>query len=340
MQEAGEVPDINAARAGDQAAFARLIEPYQRELLVHCYRMLGSLEDAEDTLQETFLRAWRRLGSFEGRASFRAWCYKIATHAALDALDGRRMRSLPTITHAPADPRDPLPPPHMEPLWLEPLPDAVLPAENASPEALYDVRESVALAFLAALQHLPGRQRAVLILRDVLAWRADEVAELLDMTVAAVNSALQRARATMRTLPGTYRADASAPVANARIATLLAQYVQAWEAADVPRLAALLRDDAVLTMPPLPAWYQGRAAIQAFLRQHLFMGEAARRFRLVPTQANGSPAYAAYTLGADGIYRPGALQVLSIAGDRIAAIHDFLALDDRLFTRFDLALTA
>jgi RNA polymerase sigma-70 factor (ECF subfamily) len=339
MQRAGEVLDIDAARGGDHAAFARLIEPYRRELLVHCYRMLGSFEDAEDTVQETFLRAWRRLESFEGRAPFRAWCYKIATHAALDARDHRRVRSLPTITRPPADPRDPLPPPSTELLWLEPLPDAVLAAESAGPEALYDVRESVALAFLAALQHLPGRQRAVLILRDVLAWRADEVAELLDMTVAAVNSALQRARATMRALPAAYRAAAPPPAADAWMATLLSRYVEAWESADVVRLAALLRDDAVLTMPPLPAWYQGRVAIQDFLLGHLFTGDAAGRFRLVPTRANGCPAFAAYTRGADGIFRPGGLQVLDIAGDRIAAIHDFLALDDRLFARFGLALT-
>jgi RNA polymerase sigma-70 factor (ECF subfamily) len=302
--------------------------------------MLGSFEDAEDMVQETYLRAWRKLATFEGRASFRAWCYKIATYAALDARDRKHRRALPTSTHTPADPRDPLPPPITEPLWLEPLPDTALSAESASPEALYDVRESVALAFLAGLQHLPGRQRAVLILRDVLAWHADEVAELLDMTVAAVNSALQRARATMRALPGTYRTETSIPAADTRITTLLTQYVQAWEAADVPRLTALLRDDAVLTMPPLPAWYQGRAAIQAFLFGHLFMGDATGRFRLAPTRANGCPAFATYMRDADGIYRPGGLQVLTIADGGIAAIHDFLALDDRLFARFALPPTA
>jgi len=227
LQRAGETLDIAAARAGDQAAFARLIEPYRRELLIHCYRMLGSFEDAEDTVQEVFLRAWSRLESFEGSASFRAWCYKIATHAALDAQDRRRVRSLPTGTNPPADPRDPLPPPSAESRWLGPLPDALLPSETADPEARYDARESVALAFLAALQRLPGRQRAVLILRDVLAWHADEVAALLDMTVAAVNSALQRARATMRGLPGTYRAETALPAADDRMATLLIRYVQA-----------------------------------------------------------------------------------------------------------------
>jgi RNA polymerase sigma-70 factor (ECF subfamily) len=338
MNESSEASDIRAARAGDQAAFARLIEPYRHQLLIHCYRMLGSIEDAEDALQETFLRAWRRLETFEGRASFRAWCYKIATNAALDARDSRHRRSLPSLTHAPADPGHPLPPPIMEPIWLEPLPDAGLPSPDAGPEAQYDARESVALAFLAALQHLPGRQRAALILRDVLAWQADEVASLLGVSVASVNSALQRARSTMRTLSGTYLTGESVPAASDRVAALLAQYVKAWETGDVPRLTALLHEDAVMTMPPLPAWYQGRAAIESFLRTQLFAG-ADHSFRLLPTHANGSPAFAAYVRGEDGIYRHAALQVLQIAGDRIAAIHDFLSVNDRLFARFDLPLS-
>ena len=339
MQNASEASDIGAARAGDSAAFARLIEPHRRELLVHCYRMLGSFEDAEDVLQETLLRAWRRLESFEGRAPFRAWCYKIATNAALDARVGREPRSLPSLSQLPADPRDPLPPPHAEPIWLEPLQEELVPAQTAGPESVYDARESVALAFLAALQHLPGRQRAVLILRDVLAWQATEVGDLLDMSVAAVNSALQRARATMRMLPNTYRSGETAPVADEQIAVLLAEYVQAWETADVSRLAVLLREDAVTTMPPVPAWYQGRAAVGDFLRLHLFAGNAAQRFRLVPTRANGCPAFGVYQRGEDGVYRPGALQVLEIDGDRIGAIHAFLTIDDRLFKRFGLAPT-
>ncbi len=331
----GDMSDIDAARAGDETAFARLIEPYRRELLVHSYRMLGSLDDAEDVLQETFLRAWRKLASFEGRAPFRAWCYKIATHAALDARD-RRRRSLPMHSHAPADPLEPLPPPQMEPIWLEPLPDAFLPSESVGPEGRYDLRESVALAFLAALQHLPARQRAVLILRDVLAWRADEVAGLLDMTVTAVNSALRRARATMQSLPSTYRMDAPTSVPDAQIAALLTEYVQAWEEADVHRLVALLRDDAVMTMPPVPAWYQGREAIRGFLQAHLFTSVVPRPFRLTPTRANGCPAYAAYSRGPDGIYRLAALQVLTISGDRIVSLHGFLDPDERLIARFHL----
>ena len=293
-------------------------------------------EDAEDILQETLLRAWRRLPSFEGRAPFRAWLYKIATNAALDALDSRRARSLPMSLMPPSDPTEPLPGPTMEPLWLEPLPDSLLPSETQSPEALYDLRESVSLAFLAALQHLPGRQRAALILRDVLAWRADEVAEQLEMSVPAVNSALQRARATLKSLHGATAMDAPTFSADPQTGALLAQYVHAWETADMPRLVALLREDAVLTMPPLAAWFQGRPAIQAFLLTHLFQGDAAGRYRLLPAGANGCPAFAAYARNADGMYLPAALQVLTLATDGIATLHDFLIIDDRLVTRFAL----
>jgi RNA polymerase sigma-70 factor (ECF subfamily) len=337
MLNAENMQDLAAVRAGDQAAFARLIEPYRRELLVHSYRMLGSLEDAEDILQETLLRAWRRLPTFEGRAPLRAWLYKIATNMALDVLDSKQARALPMHVAPPSDPGDPLAAPREEPLWLEPLPDSLLPAETQSPEAIYDLRESVTLAFLAALQHLPGRQRAVLILRDVLAWRADEVAGLLDMSVAAVNSALQRARSTMKALHRDVAMDTPASVGDAQTGALLAQYVHAWETADVPRLVALLREDAVLTMPPLAAWFHGRAAIQVFLVEHLFQGDTAGRYRLLPTRANGCPAFAVYARDGNGVYLPAALQVLSMATDGIAALHDFLTFDDRLFTRFDLS---
>ncbi len=338
MQPVSDMVDILAARAGDQSAFARLIEPYRQELLVHCYRMLGSIEDAEDTLQETLLRAWRRLDTFEGRAPFRAWCYKIATHAALDARD-RRPRLMPMNTNSPADPSDPLPSPRAEPIWLEPLPDTMLSSAGAEPDALYDVHESVALAFLAALQHLPGRRRAVLILRDVLTWCAEEATMLLEMTVAAVNSALQRACSTLCSLPGSYRTDTVTLSTDAEINLLLSEYVRAWETADVDRLVGLLHDDAVLTMPPLPTWFRGGAAIREFLLRHLLTSDAVGRFRLLPTRANDCPAFAAYTRGPDGVYRPGALQVLSISGRHIAALHDFLVVDDRLFARFDLPLT-
>ncbi|MFL5734626.1 MAG: RNA polymerase subunit sigma-70, partial [Chloroflexia bacterium] len=285
MIQVDEATRIAAARAGDQEAFGHLTSPYRRELLVHCYRMLGSLEDAEDTLQETLLRAWRRLDSFEGRASLRAWLYRIATNASLDALDKRPRRVMPQAVGAPGGPESPFPGPAQEHVWLEPLPDTLIDEQPAAnPEARYEARESVALAFLAALQNLPGRQRAVLILRDVLGWKANEVADLLDMTLAAVNSALQRARATMQHQGRRAEARAGfgvAPTSDEQTASLLARYVEAWEAADAAKLVSLLRQDAMITMPPHFLWYRGRETIQEFLSGYLFSGEAKGRFRLV-----------------------------------------------------------
>lgn len=326
-----------AARTGDENAFQRLTDPYRRELLVHCYRLLGSLEDAEDILQETLLRAWRRLDSFEGRASLRAWLYKIATNASLDALDSRRRRVMPTTSHAPASPGDPFPQTGREFLWLEPLPDALIDERTTfNPEARYEARESVTLAFLVALQHLPGRQRAVLILRDVLGWKANEVAELLDTTTPAVNSALQRARLTMKQQGSDRITTVDAPFSDAQMASLLTRYVAAWEETDSAALVALLHEDAVMTMPPLPLWYQGRTAIRWFLDTHLFGSQPAGRFRLLTTRANGSPAFAVYHLQEGGAYRLEAIQVLTVAGGLVTAIDDFISQDDRPFPRFDL----
>jgi RNA polymerase sigma-70 factor, ECF subfamily len=331
-----------AARAGDHEAFQRLTDPYRRELLVHCYRMLGSLEDAEDILQETLLRAWRRLDSFEGRASFRTWLYKIATNASLDALSSRRVRILPNTDLAPSDPLAPLPQPVSEPIWLGPLPDFLVDERpTVNPEARYEARESVALAFLAALQKLPGRQRAVLILRDVLGWKASEVAELLGTTVEAANSALQRARATMKqhhressrvTTPAAWPADE-------QIASLLAKYVAAWEEADAKALVALLREDALITMPPFPLWFRGREAIRRFLDAHIFAGDGHGDLRLLATRANGAPAFATYERDGQGVSRPVALHVLTIEGGEIARIDDFLTNDERLFSQFGLPLS-
>src|SRR6185436_14235587 len=194
-----ETTYLNAARAGDQEAFAQLIEPYRKQLMVHCYRILGSFEDAEDMLQETLVRIWKRLDTFEGRSSLRAWFYKIATNACLDALDSRRVRGLPRELYARGDPKVPLPQPSPEVIWIEPFPDTLIDHQpNIYPEARYDVRESITLAFVAALQQLPGRQRAVLLLCDVMGWSSNEAAEILDMTSIAVNSALQRARETLK----------------------------------------------------------------------------------------------------------------------------------------------
>ncbi len=201
ITDAAQARDLEAARAGDQEAFERLIEPYRHELLVHCYRILGSFEDAEDMLQETLVRAWQHLDSFEGRSSLRAWFYKIATNACLDALDTRKRRGLSKELYARGDPSAPLPPASKEVVWVEPFPDEMIDRQpSIYPEARYEVRESIMLAFVAALQKLPGRQRAVLLLCDVLGWNAAEAAEILDMTTAAVNSALQRARVVHETI--------------------------------------------------------------------------------------------------------------------------------------------
>ncbi len=341
MSEPDEATSLSAARAGDHDAFERLITPYRRELVVHCYRMLGSLDDADDMVQETFLRAWRKLDSFEGRASLRAWLYKIATNATLDALSRRRPRIMPVNAFAPADPRATLPAPSREAVWLEPLPDEYVDQQvGANPEARYELRESVTLAFLAVLQHLPGRQRAVLILRDVLGYGAAEAGALLDMTTVAVNSALQRARATMQQRLGEHdrSARANPDLRDERTAVLLSRYVQAWEAMDARGLVALLREDATLSMPPIPAWYRGRADIAAFLTRHLFNGSQAR-MRLLPTRANGCPAFAVYQDTDTGVYRPAALHVLTLSGGLIAGLDDFIVSDGRPFSRFGLPAT-
>ncbi len=338
LAEVDESTLLPALRAGDDRAFQRLTDRYRRELLVHCYRMLGSFHDAEDVLQETLLRAWRGLASFQGRSALRPWLYRIATNACLDAIAHRRRRALPNATTAPADAGVPLPGPTTEQLWIEPIPDTLIDLRQAvNPEAHYDARESVTLAFLATLQTLPGRQRATLILRDVLGWRASEVADLLETSVGAVNSALHRARTSMKA----YRPDRTSAESSGGgepVAALLSRYVDAWHAADAAGLVALLREDALITMPPLPLWYQGRPAIRWFFETQLFAGEAAARFRLVATAANGSPAFATYQRDQAGVYRLGALQVLTLAGSQIAAIHDFLVVGDRQYAAFDLPL--
>jgi RNA polymerase sigma-70 factor (ECF subfamily) len=330
--------DIPSLNLSDD--YQRLTKPYTQELLVHCYRILGSLEDAEDALQEALLRAWRRLDTLKAQGSLRAWLYKIATNVSLDMLDQRKARTLPALAFPPASPGDPLPNPIADPIWLDPLPDEYLAGLSASPDALYDVHESVSLAFLAVLQYLPGRQRAVLILRDVLGWKAQEAAELLEISLPAANSALQRARATLKKHPLDLTQYRPATDVDQQITNLLSEYVQAWENADAARLVGLLRQDAVMTMPPLPAWYRGLAAIREFLETYLFVGETRGRFRLIPTRANGCPAFAMYQRGQDGKYRTAALHVLRISQGQIAQIDDFLTSDTRLFSRFRLPLTS
>ena len=326
---------LNAARAGDQEAFAQLIEPYRKQLLVHCYRILGSFEDAEDMLQETLLRVWKRLSSFEGRASLRVWLYKVATNAALDALDSRRVRGLPKELYARGDPSQPLPSPSQEVNWVEPLPDEWIDGQpDIYPEARYEVRESITLAFIAALQKLPGRQRAVLLLCDVMGRSSIEAAEILDMTTAAVNSALQRARETLKQAERKTRPSRL----NEQLSALLARYVAAWETADSAALIAVLREDVALTMPPLPVWFGGRADIQTFLDGFLFRSRDPFNVRLEAVRANGSPAFAVYQMDQAGVFRAAALHILTIENGQITEINDFLSFDGRLFSRFHLDL--
>src|SRR5512135_3302836 len=315
---------LAAARTGDQREFSRLTEPYRHELQLHCYRILGSLQDAEDIVQETLVRAWRRLDTYEGRAPLRAWLYKIATNACFDALDKRPRRVLPTAQYAPADPRQPFAPPVTEPIWLEPYPDDLIAEPESGPEARYSQRESVSLAFLAALQSLPPRQRAVLILCDVLDWRASEVAQLLDITISAVSSALHRARVTLQkhyhargrdTLVTTSIDDDLRP--------LLDRYVQVWEAADIDGLVELLREDATLSMPPLPTWYAGREAIMAAAQTMIFAGDARGRWLMRSVRANRQPACAVYQRDEAGVYHAFGISVLTVEQSQVTDIITF-----------------
>src|SRR5512132_80160 len=334
-----EEPVITAVRTGDQSAFAVLVERYRRELQVHCYRLLGSLEDAEDMVQETFLRAWRSRSSFEGRSSFRAWLYRIATNACLDLLRRRPPRVLPPQVAAAADPQAP-PLPTADLPWLQPYPDRLLepPASaDAEPDSALVAKETIELAFMVAIQHLPPRQRAVLILRDVLGWSAKETAALLDATVGAVNAALQRARSTLKRHLPVRRLEwtpGSDPTEEQR--SLLQRYVDAHERADASALVELLRRDARLTMPPTPTWYDGRAAIVKFHADQLF--GPGYRWRFVLTAANRQPAVAFYTraLG-ESEYRASVIDVLRIEGGLIVRIDAFVA--PQLFAEFGLPPT-
>jgi len=329
-----ETTYLNAARTGDQEAFAQLVDPYRKQLLVHCYRILGSFEDAEDMLQETLVRVWKRLDSFEGRSSLRAWLYKIATNASLDALDSRRVRGLPRELYPRGDPTQPLPAP-VQANWVEPLPDEWIDGQpDIYPEARYEVRESITLAFVAALQKLPGRQRAVILLCDVMGWSSNEAAEILDMTTAAVNSALQRARETLKQS----ERKSTPSHLNENLSALLARYVAAWETADSAALIAVLREDVALTMPPLPVWYGGHADVKQFLDGFLFQSMSPFKVKLEAVRANGSPAFALYQMDQDGVYRAAAIHILTLEDGLIIEINDYLTFDGQLFSRFHLNL--
>src|SRR5580692_8643128 len=319
------------ARSGDGDAFAELTGPFQRELQVHCYRILGSAADAEDMLQETMMAAWRGLDRFEERSSLRTWLHAIAANKCLNHLRASRGAS-------PRAPEVPLPAPTRsgEPLWLQPYPDALLgdlPDAAPGPEARYETRESVALAFVAGLQRLPPRQRAVLVLRDVLGYPAAQAADMLAVSEVSVNSALQRARATLTAqLPAAGRDGAPAP-RSARQRELTSRFADAFEAADIEGLVALLTEDAWLTMPPEPLEYQGHAAIAEFFRTRPFWG--ARAPRLVPTRASNQPAFCYYRTEPHApVAYAHSLVVLTLAGDKICAITRFG--DNGLFRHFGL----
>jgi RNA polymerase sigma-70 factor (TIGR02960 family) len=314
---------LDRARGGDEAAFRALTDPYRRELHVHCYRILGSVQDAEDAMQETLLAAWRGLDRFEERASLRAWLYRIATNRCLNALRDSARRPQRAGSSLPFEPPEPTR--LAEPLWLEPYPDALLedlPDAAPGPEARYETKEAVALAFVSGLQQMAPRQRAVLVLRDVLGFGAAEVAEMLDGSEASVNSALQRARATLDARLPADRTRAPLP-RSARERDLVARFAAAFEADDVDGVIALLTDDAWVTMPPEPYEYHGAEAIGRFLRDRV-VSRAGRGVRLVPTRANGQPAFGHYMEDPHApIGRSAGVLVLTLEGDRIAAITRF-----------------
>jgi RNA polymerase sigma-70 factor (ECF subfamily) len=304
------------------------LEQYRRELTGYCYRMLGSAFEADDAVQESMVRAWKGLDKFEGRSALRSWLYRIATNVCLDMLRGRQRRAR-AMDLGPASSTDAFTgeqlPNHT---WLEPIPDARVLPEGGDPAELAAERETIRLAFVAALQHLPARQRAVLILREVLRWQASEVAELLDSTVASVNSALQRARATLADID----ADATTvALVDPEQRELLARYVDAFERYDVERLVTLLQDDVVQTMPPYNFWLRGADEIGRWL---LGPGIGCKGSRLLATSANGCAAFGQYRVDPDGGHAPWSLAVIELSGDRISGLHNFL--DTNLFAAFGL----
>jgi RNA polymerase sigma-70 factor (TIGR02960 family) len=326
---------LSRARGGDEEAFRELTEPHRRELQLHCYRILGSVQDAEDMVQETLLAAWRSLAAFEGRASVRAWLYRIATNRSLNALRARSRR--PREVEAMGD--SPEPTRRTEPVWLEPYPDVLLeaiPDRSAGPAARYEARESIELAFIVALQHLPPRQRAALVLGDVLGFRTAEVAEMLDTGEASVKGALQRARATLRARRPAADRERAPGADSAAERRLVGHFADAVQRGDVDGMVALLTGDALLTMPPQPVEYKGHAAIAAFLRHR----DELRGIpvRVVPTRANTQPAFGCYLPDAHAaIARPYGLVVLTLAGDAIAAVTWFA--DTAVFRHFGLPRT-
>jgi RNA polymerase sigma-70 factor (TIGR02960 family) len=313
---------ITRARAGDGEAFRELTEPYRRELQVYCYRMLGSLQDAEDALQDTLLGAWQGLEGFEGRASIRTWLYRIATNRCLNARRSTSRRPAKEWDIAEYEPPEPTR--LGEIVWLEPFPDALLEGVMdvpLGPEARYEQAESISLAFVTALQVLPPRQLAVLVLRDVLGFHANQVADMLDSTIDSVNSLLKRARSSLprRLSTSAHREPAPAPDSPSEQATV-AEFVRAYESGDLDALVALLTDDVFLSMPPFPFEYEGRDVVARFYASMIGSG---RRFDLVPTRANGQPAFGAYLRASTGIRHGTGLLVLTLTGNRICSVTRF-----------------
>jgi RNA polymerase sigma-70 factor, ECF subfamily len=326
---------LGAARAGDEDAFRHLVEGHHARLHAHCYRMLGSFHDADDALQESYLRAWKALPRFEGRSAAGSWLYRIATNVCLDAIARRPKRVLP-IDYGPpavpgAEPGEPLD----ASVWVEPYPDAQLGVEDgyAAPEARYEQREAVELAFVAALQHLPARQRAALILKDVLGFSAQEVAESLESTVAAVNSALQRARrAVEERLPEQSQQATIRSIGDERLRDLVERFIEAFESGEVDAIVALLAEDATFAMPPYPDWAQGRDAVA---ESWLMPGGPAPRLKYVATRANGQPALGTYLLDqTTNAYVPIALDVLTLSGTEVVEVLAFRS--QEIFPRFGL----
>jgi RNA polymerase sigma-70 factor (ECF subfamily) len=314
----------------DSASFEELIQPYRAELQAHCYRMLGSAHDAEDALQDALLRAWRAMPRFEGRSSLRTWLYRIATNSCLRLIERRPRRVLPIDYGPPADPHDEPAEPLVESVWIEPYPDGGVADGFAGPEARYEQREGVELAFVAALQLLPARQRAVLILRDVLGFSGAEVADALETTPKAVYSALQRAHKSIdEQLPARAQQQTLRSLGDARVRELVERYTEAWESGDVDEVVSMLAEDAILAMPPRPSWYRGIEAARVFLaRGPLATGQSRRTY---PTHANGQPAVASTYERGDG-RRVNVLQLLTFdSAGRIAAITAFVGTELQQF---------
>jgi RNA polymerase sigma-70 factor (ECF subfamily) len=317
---------LETARSGSEDAYQRLIEPHRSELHAHCYRMLGSVQDAEDALQEALIRAWKALPKFEGRSSLRSWLYRIATNTSLDAIEKRPKRILPIDYGPPADPEGGVGEPVVESVWLEPYPDETIGIEDgyAAPEARYEQRESVELAFVAALQLLPANQRAALILREVLGFSAQETADALDTSVASINSALQRARATIeKKLPDQSQQETLRSIGDEKVREIVEQYATAWERNDVDTVVAMLAEDAAFTMPPMARWFQGLDGIRGFLEKWSMLPDWG--WRSIPTTANGQPALAFYSWDEEvGARVPVAVNVLTFEGEKIKEIDAFI----------------